>query len=131
MIIYTRCKEYDPPRSELDVVFTEHDKFLAELRMQGSLATMANYRGLLLELQPGDGTKYRVGLQRDGDHILLACSVGSWCAWLDANHSVDPYGLADVVGRGINPLTAALCCDVYNVYTQQASAHLYPWSGRA
>jgi hypothetical protein len=121
MLIYTRCSEWDPPRAGSDIVTTTPEAFVAALERE------LLDKSLLLELQPGDGTLYRMSIAVDADRreALLACTTGrGWAAWLSLDAPVDPEGLESMAGCAINPYTAALACDVFNIWAGHAGTSI-------
>lgn len=84
----------------------------------------------LIYLEPGDATRYIIGFLRHGTQILMSCKTGrSFAIWVESNAPIDPEGLMDLAGwRRINPVTVALCCDVFNItFGHQDSGWYYDW----
>jgi hypothetical protein len=90
---------------------------LEALRRSLPSVLAANHGVAALHLEPGDATRYVVSLVRTDDMLLVGVQCPpSFAADIDPCYMVEPDGLADLAGRAppLNPVTAALVCDLCN-----------------
>ncbi len=125
MIVYSRNPAHDPPRRVEDHVYVRWQDFLASLEVNVRQCGDA----ALLELQPGDGTRYLFSLARDGERVVLACVTGAMLAVeLSASQRLAPHDLPTPGGRArINPYTAAIACDLFNAAMGHDVERYYDW----
>lgn len=106
--------------------------FLAEIASEAERAG-----AVLFHVEPGDGTRYFGSVVRQGGtaRVVLALA-GMLAAEIDGRFEVEPEGLEDLArsradgGRGLNPCTAALACDVCNSFTgarDRGADSYYDW----
>ena len=128
MIVYSRNPKHDPPRGREDRVATCWE-YLSHFLLRWGRGFDGPEGGVLIELQPGDGTKYLFSLARSGSKVVLACVCGgTWAAELDASSPVEPEGLADCArAMVLNPHTAAVACDVFNAAMGHDVERFYDW----
>lgn len=133
LLTYTTCGRIEPlPWDAAFRVERLEDRdsrtraFLSQVRECGRLGFP-----VIAEVQPGDGTRYRVSLVAQGGQCVVACA-GMLAAEIDPRYEVDPDGLADLARRpDLNPCTAALVADVANAFGGHESPLYYDWTEAA